>query len=316
MANDKNQLNGWISDYFQVNQSPFYKKEHHGKYIHGKPKKQKDMRIPISIYNDLDYYFKENGLNWTDGMLNVIYDKLDMINTSKRTIFNDVELIVIIPKTRSLSELNDKSIILAAYNTGTDFKNEFIHDGGFKKTFNFNYELKDFSFLPIDILMNLKNDAYFNLAASNPYVKGNWREYLQRLENHYKLDLNKSYLVRFPLNNYLDVKREGQYQSSRLRGWHDGLYVFDDFNHHRLYFKLDWEYTPSGAIRCRGEFLHVTDFMYLVQSADYGKVNNAHESLLNNDHDREFMESALKDAEKMRDWIDDQIAFYKKNLGR
>ena len=56
--------------------------------------------------------------------------------------------------------------------------------------------------------------------------------------------------------------------------------------------------------------------MYLVQSADYGKVNNAHESLLNNVHDKEFMESALKDAEDMREWIDNQIAFYKKNLGR
>lgn len=321
MANEERWMNGWISDLKQVNQSPFFKESHHDKYIHGKPKKQKDIRLPMSVYNDLMTYFKGNGWNWTEGMSNLINEKLEMINTSKRTIFNNIELVMLIPKTRNLKELNDKSFILTLYNTKTDFENEFIYDDGFNKTFNFHYELEDFSFLPIDIFNNLKRNIEFHLSLHNPYKTLEWREFHERLEENQDIKLSDYYFVRFPLNNYLDINREGQYQHSGWRGYHEGLYVFDDFNHHRLYFQLEWKYAPYstsdfGSINLRGYFMHKTDFMYIVKNADMKNVRDCHESLLNNTHDREFMESALKDAEEMKEWIEEHIAFYKKNLGK
>jgi len=315
MANEELWINGRISDLMIISQSPFYKDSHYGKHIHGNPKIQKDMRISKSVYNDLMAYFKGNGWNWTDGMNHIINEKLNMINTSKRTAFTDIEIVMVIPKTRNLEELNRKSFILTVYNTKSDFNDSYVHHDGFNKVFNFNFELMDFSLLPINILSNLKRTADFHLNYSNPYDNISEMDYYKRLEEIHEINLSKCYIVRFPLNNYLDINREGQYQSSRLRGWHDGLYVFDDFNHHRLYFRLEWEYQLQ-SLHFRGVFLHRIDFMHLVKNADMKNVRESHESLLNNTHDREFMESALKDAEEMKEWIDKKIAFYKKNLGR
>lgn len=318
MANEKRWLNGWISDALYLNQSPFFKESHHYKYKHGEAREKVSFYISKSAYNDLMNYFKGNGLTLTDGMNNILNDKLEMINTSKRTVFNDIELIMIIPKTRNLAELNDKSFILTLYNVKTDFENGFIYDKGFNKSFNFNFELEDFSFFPelMDIFNNMKRDVNFNIINHNPYGSGEFKEYHQRLEDFHELDLSKCYFVRFPLNNYLDINREGQYQSSRWRGWHEGLYIFDDFNRHRLYFQMRWRYDLSGMVRFRGEFLPMIEFMHDVKNADMKNVRDCHESLLNNNHDREFMEASLKDAEEMKEWIEHQIDFYKRNLGK
>ena len=321
MTNEEKWMNGWISDRKGINQSPFFKESHHGRYVRGEPMEKVDFKIPKTAYKDLMTYFKGNGLSKSEGFNQLVSEKLSMINTHKRTIFNNIELVLMIPKTGNLKELNDKSFILTLYNTKTDFENEFIYDDGFNKTFNFHYELMDFSFLPIDIFNNLKKNIEFHLSIHNPYKTGEFKDYHQRLEENQDLKLSDYYFVRFPLNNYLDIKREGQYQHSGKRGYHEGLYVFDDFNHHRLYFRLEWKYAPYptsdfGSINLRGYFMHQTDFMYTVKNADMKNVRDCHESLLNNTHDREFMESALKDAEEMKDWIENQIAFYEKNLGR
>ncbi len=321
MANEERWINGWISDLKQVNQSPFFKESHHGRYVRGEPMEKVDFKIPKTAYKDLMTYFKGNGLTKTEGFNQLVSDKLNIINSHKRTIFNNIELVMMIPKTMNLKELNDKSFILTLYNTKTDFENEFIHNEGFNKTFNFNYELMDFSFLPIDIFNNLKKNIEFHLFSHNPYKTGGIMKYYQRLEEHQDLKMSDYYFVRFPLNNYLDINREGQYQHSGMRGWHEGLYVFDDFNHHRLYFQLEWKYTPyqtseSGSLKLRGYFLNKIDFMYIVKNADMKNVRDCHESLLNNSHDREFMESALKDAMEMKEWIENKIAFYEKYLGR
>lgn len=326
MTNDERWIYGWISDLRSVNQTPFFKESHHGRYVRGEPMELVNFKIPKTAYKDLIEYFKGNGLTKTEGFNQLVSDKLNMINTHKRTIFNNIEIVMMIPKTRNLEELNKKSFVLVLYNTKTDFENEFIYDEGFNKTFNFNYELEDFSFLPIDIFNNLKTNIQFHISMHNPYKNAEFKEYHQRLEKETQysapeLKLSDYYFVRFPLNNYLDIKREGQYQHSGKRGYHEGLYVFDDFNHHRLYFQLEWKYTPyptseSGSITLRGYFMHQTDFMYSVKNADMKNVRDCHESLLNNTHDKEFMESALKDAEEMKEWIEHQIAFYKKNLGK
>ena len=317
MTNDKKMINGWISDVLPINQSPFHKDSHYEKYIRDAPMEKISFRIPKTAYNDLLTYFKGMGMEKSEGFKKILTDKLEMINTSKRTIFNNSELIMVIPKTRSLSELNDKSFILTLYNVKTDFKKGFIYQDGFNKTFNINYELEDFGFFfPMDILRNLNKDVIFNSASSNPYVKGDFQEYHKRLEEFHELMLSDCYFVRFPLNNYLDINRDGQYQSSRLKGWHEGIYAFDDFNQYRLHFKLEWRYDNSGLIHFRGEFIPLSEFMFIVKNADMKNVRDCHESLLKNSHDREFMESSLRDAEEMKDWIENQIAFYKKNLGR
>ena len=321
MANEERWMNGWISDLKQVNQSPFFKESHHGRYVRGEPMEKVDFKIPKTAYKDLMTYFKGNGLSKSEGFNQLVSDKLGMINTHKRTIFNNIELIMMIPKTRNLKELNDKSFILTLYNTKTDFENEFLYNDGFNKTFNFHYELMDFSFLPIDIFNDLKNNIDFDLSMHNPYKTGEFKEYHQRLEENHDLKLSDYYFVRFPLNNYLDINRDGQYQHSERRGFHEGVYVFDDFNHHRLYFRLEWKYAPYptsdfGSINLRGYFMNKIDFMYIVKEADMKNVRDCHESLLNNNHDREFMESALNDAEEMKEWIENHIAFYKKNLGK
>lgn len=312
----KTKFNGWMFNTFKINQSPFDKDKYHGKYIRGEPKKSESIRIPKTVHNDLMTYFEGNGMGFSEGVNKILADRLQMINSSKRTCFNNIELIMIIPYTSNLEELNDKSQIITVYNTKSDFENAFIYQEGFNKQFNINYELENFSFFPMDILKNLKKDVEFHMSGTNPYKTMEWKEYHQRMMEHLDLDFNKCYFVRFPLNNYLDVNREGEFQSSRLRGWHEGLYIFDDFNHRRLYFKMEWEYDSVKLIKFRGVFLNKIDFMYIVKNADMKKVRDCHESLLNNTHDREFMESALKDAEDMKEWIEHQIAFYKKNLGR
>ena len=45
----------------KINGSPFYKKSYHEEYKHGDAQKSKSVRIPKTLYNDLEEYRKGMG---------------------------------------------------------------------------------------------------------------------------------------------------------------------------------------------------------------------------------------------------------------
>jgi len=294
------------NDYFQIlrlNKSPFYKERHHDKYVKGKRGVKVDFKISETAYNDLMKYFKGMGLNKTEGFKQIIWDKLEMINTSRRTCFNNVEVIMLIPRSRSVDELNEESRIIGLYNTESDFIDEFNHLDGFDKSFNYRYDLHGFyeDFFPMDIVNSTKESPIYRV---NKRDLQNWDSLYARLDELYGLGNGDWDFVRFPLNNYLDVNREGQFQSPSYRGKHEGIYIFDDLNNKRLYCLLNWSYSLENKnVLFDFSFVHMSEFMYILHDADYKKLRDSYKDLKNSDYDKEQFDMLIKNVEGHLDFL-------------
>ena len=287
----------------RINKSPFHKDSHHIKYKKGVKQIKPNFKISPTAYNDLMRYFKANGMNETDGFRQMVWDKLAMINTfNQRKVFNNIELIMLLPKTDDRTELEDKSRIIALYNTDCDFKEGFNHRKGFSKDFNYQYDLKLFGegfFREEMNIINSTNDSPVYRVSQGDLSR--WETFFQRLddlnkEEGWDLNLRQCYFVRCPLNNFLDVKREGQFQSNlNSKGDHDGIYVFDDFKK-RYFCIINWHYSlEKNGIEFIFEFLNEREFIGIISSYDdFEVLKNSYPTLKNNEHHKKILDKMIE----------------------
>ena len=238
---------------FYAKESPFHKE-----YEYKQGQNAPTLRINPNITRELKNHFEESNMTWTDGMSLIIHDYLDRLCLQRQT-FNHIEVIMLIPKTDDLDELNNKSKIIAYINTKTDF-NEYYEHKGFDGEYNLVYELKPFDELnfPINLLRETKNSCLINTPKEDCESFERFKESQKKLYsdleddegNDEGLDLDDCYFVRFPINNYLDIKKNGAYNHDFLRKDHLGLYVFhdplikvNDLNSERkILCFIDWHY--------------------------------------------------------------------------
>ena len=287
------------SEIVMINQSPFYKKEHH----EGKDGRIPDARIPKQLEEDLINYFEGNGINKTDGIKQIIYEKMEKINTIGRTCFNNIELIMLLPKTNNLKELNDKSELIALYNTDSDFDESYDYNDGFEKRFKILFDMKEFceDFFPMEHLNMMKECKVFGLYFGEMM---DWDSFSAKLGQKYEdLDIDDCYFVRFPLNNYLDVNRQGQFQHRKYMWRHRGLYVFDEFGFRRYYLIMDWRYGGDGLISLDYEFIPLRDFVTIMKDSPYEDIHEAYDYILHTNHDKEEIKALIEENERTTDFL-------------
>ena len=218
---------------------------------------------------------------------------------------------MLIPKTDAPHELEEKARIIALYNLDEDFHDGFNHRKGFPKSFNYQYDMKPFGEGFFREEMNIINSARDSpVHRVNRRDLSNWQSLIQRLhdisiEEEWNLNVRDCYFVRCPLNNFLDVKREGQYQSKlNLKGNHDGLYVFDIMNARRLFCIVNWSYSLENEnIGFNLEFLNQREFLELIEESDFKRLRGSYSTLTHSDYDRERMDKMIEGQEKWLEFL-------------
>lgn len=294
------------NEIFGIRQSPFHKKSHHDRYVRGNAMEKVSFRIPKTAYNDLMTYFKGNGWNESEGFNKILTDRLNMINTSKRTIFNNTELIMLIPRRISnIMELKSNSRIIGAFNPEIDFSSSYVYNDGFKKTFNIRYELKHFmeGNFPLETFSMMNESRIFGVKLAE---MTDWNSFYEKMSVIYSdLDLDKSYFVRFPLNNYLDINRQGQFQHPQYMGKHQGLYAFDEFgNPYGAYMILNWAYDDSDLLSCKFDFIPRDEFHHILQSSSYAPLNRALDDFLHSEFHKKEIEDAIESTRRQLEFLE------------
>lgn len=282
---------------YSINQSPFFKESHYDKYVRDAPMIPVNFRMPKTAYNDLINYFKGKGWDKSEGFKNILTDHLQLINTSQRTIFNNTELIMLIPRTSNLTELNSYSKIIGLFNPDIDFSSSYTYKNGFKRTFNIRYGLNHFmeGIFPLEDFSMMNESRLFGIQLRDLI---DWNSFYEKMSAIYDdLDLDKCYFVRFPLNNYLDVKREGQYQHPQYMGKHQGIYTFDDMGYRGAYMILEWRY-DSGMINLKFNFIPRDEFQHILRKSDFNPLNNALTDLMQSEFQRKELEESIEDVKQ------------------
>lgn len=286
-------------DVLRLSKSPFYKKSHHDTYVKGKESVKVDFKISETAYNDLMRYFKGNGMTKTEGFKQIVWDKLEMINTFQtRRVFNNIEFIMIFPKTDDIDVLNEKVRVIALYNTENDFNDKFHHQKGFDNKFNYQYDMKLFSKSFFDDEMRI-----INSTLESPVDRVNsgdimsWDSLYNRLDELYGLRPDSYYFVRCPLNNFLDIKRDGEFQSDDHQGEHDGIYAFHDFDK-SLYCTINWNYSlESATILFDVNFIMMSDFLDILSESKFKPLRESIFDIKDSKYNKEKLD-VLIDGQK------------------
>ena len=308
-------------DFLATSKSPFYKESHHDKYKRGKQSVKVDFKIPETAYNDLMKYFKANGKSKTEGFEEMVWKKLETINTFRQKCFNNIEFIMLIPKTDDIAELTDKSRVIALYNTDCDFVDGFNYEyGGFDKSFNYQYDLSQFGKGFFGMEMLILNSTKETSVRNGRVTLGDltdWDSFFARLEEigkeeEWDLNLRDCYFVRCPLNNYLDVNRDGQFQSPNRNGDHKAIYVFNDFKK-SLFCIIDWRYTQSslgnGDISFYTYFVPMGEFIKILSESNYKPLRDSIADINNSEYNKRALEVLIDGQEK---WLELLKATYEK----
>lgn len=249
---------------FLMNKSPFYD-------VNAKrdsnTTKVVTFRLPIEAYNKLMNYFEdiyvENAK--TKGFNHLAYKQLEMICDERKT-FNNLECFMLIPRVKALEGedetdvylktldvLNNYSEIIAIVNTDCDFIDDYNHSLEFHDEYNLVYQLNSFNDrdFPMSILRFTKDSCVYrtNKADLNSFYtfKDRQRELYHDNYNGNSLDVEDCYFVRFPLNNYLDEFRDGQYQDKSFENSHEGIFAFQELSSKlNLYCVINWDYSREN----------------------------------------------------------------------
>ena len=264
---------------FFAKESPFHD-EYVKDYTGNKPNLP-TFRINKYMLEDLENHFKKSNMTWTDGMTQMIHEYLDRICLERRT-FNHLEVIMLIPKSDSIDEMESKSKIIAYINSNTDFKEYYEHKA-FEGEYNILFELMPFDELnfPMNILRETKDSCVINTSKEDCESFEKFKDSQKELYDD--IDLDDCYFVRFPLNNYLDVKNENGYAHGLFNMEHLGLYVFHDpivrlnnpDDELKINCLIDWHYLAD---------ISKIEFDYTFPKGNiidwiYGRVDDADESI-------------------------------------
>lgn len=244
-----------------MRKSPF-----HEDYVSNtKTDKRPTIRIPIEAYDQLNNYFEKNNLDFSKGIRSLCYDKLDTICNERKT-FTNLEVFMLIPKMsipyphdedfdvekftdNYFDILEAKSEIIAVVNTEVDFRSGFNHAHSFDEIENYklSYEMKDFNAenFPMEILQNTNERCVYR---TNENALNSFDSFKARMSAVFpNLDVNDCYFVRFPLNNYLDEFRNGQYMQRAYSDFHESVNVFEAVHGAiKYYCFINWDYSSES----------------------------------------------------------------------
>ena len=242
---------------FRAKESPFHKeyvKDYKGKSPTLSVKLNKHMK------NDLKKHFESiyDKDAMTKGINQILQDYLDTLCFDKK-IFLDLEVIMLIPKSDNIHELEAKSQIIAFINHEVDFEGYYISNHRESDEY-LTYDLMLFNetYFPMNLLRE-SDDS--NVKVTSKENLDSFDDFKARQKELYEdIDLDDCYFVRFPLNNYLDNFMNGQYHHHSFRGNHLGLCVFEDIlSDRKLFLIIDWYYQSEFKKQIQIDFQFAED---------------------------------------------------------
>lgn len=223
---------------FPIRESPFHKE-------YDDNMSPLNVRLSKKAIKDLENHFKELYDNekgaYSKGIQNICYEYLDKLCFEKKVFLNQ-EVIMLLPKTDDVNELEAKSQIIAYVNHDNDYNEYYVSKHRADNKY-LTYDLMNFNETYFSMNFLKETKKYSVLFNQNPNLNS-FEEFKQsQAELYPNLDLDNCYFVRFPLNNHLDRRIEGQYHHHTFKGNHIGLYIFEDILEGRKIFAIiDWYY--------------------------------------------------------------------------
>ena len=288
-----------LNNKFSMTQSPFYKNRN----LNGKTQSI-SFRIPIEVHDDLKEYF--SGLHDENPITNGLKDfSINILNhvCSERKIFSKLNLILLIPKTDDVCELNKKTEIIGFFNDDIDYLKSLNTENyiGDVPDYEIRYDLAPFeknisytSNFIVKVIQNTKIGTFYKIH--NPSITS-YDKLKEKLGELYpNIDLDECYIVLTHLNNYFDEFRNGQYQSNAYNNYHDGAYVFTDYDEKRkLYCCISWIYSSDFEnITFNVKFMNEIEFTTNVFHSEDEDFKNKFDKILTNE---DFLDSLLKNRE-------------------
>jgi hypothetical protein len=300
-----------------MRKSPFHQE------IKNSKTKSVSFRLPIDAHDRLMKYFEANyDFNAkTKGLNDLCFKQLDMLCDERKT-FNNLECFMLLPKyTNDPDKLSISSQIIAIVNTECDFRKGFNHQSPFNHDYKIDYTLSDFNFenFPMEIIANTKDSCVYrtNIKDLNSFYT--FKDRQSQLYYDYRFNQNEDlpnlnvedcYFVRFPLNNYLDVYRNGQYQKDNFNDFHEGIYAFYDLEAHSyLYCIIEWSYSlEMDLITFDLHFVKHDDVIQKIYDAKDEKLN---ETFFNLPYTKDRMQKEIKEMISM---LEENLSYYKSLL--
>ena len=301
---------------FGLTKSPFaFERNYHAKSI------SKSFRLPEDVYNEIMKYYdskygEENNL--TKAFRSITLEKLDSICRERKT-YQDLNLLMLIPKTDDIDMLNENSEVIAF------FTSEDIN--------NINQDLLKHDYSEDDILIKVDLSNYTHLEKVYHISKNlnpncfkfdisnisSFDDFKIRLNKAYpKIDVSNSYIVPLMINNYLDIYRDGEFQSDTYNNTHEGIYIFVDYgldnegkeNNRKLHCIIEWSYNYN---KLNIEFNFVSDLTLIDSYPHEDNIMN-NESIKNtiwfigNDEDRKMTLLNMKENyEEINELVNDHL---------
>ena len=295
---------------FSTRQSPYH-------IDRASDKKHLSARIDKKVLDDLEKHFKNQGLNFTEGLRMLFIKELDNLCLDKKT-FNNLECFMLIPKTDDVLMLNNKSQVIAIVNTEADFKETYNHKRPFNDDYNLTYDLIDFEskYLIDDlkILQNTKDSCVYNTSMNDlrhfEVFRKRQKELYSGNGENFDLNVDDCYFVRFPLNNYLDELSEGQYQHKEYKENHIGVYVLHDVVRERKLFLLTNFYYLSEyevQLQIDIELADERKVMHHILQSEDDKLLEAMKEALSDKHRKDKLLELKQKRERNLLVIDDMI---------
>lgn len=235
---------------FKIDKSPFkFERDYHAKSV------SKSFRLPQDVYDELmDYYYSIHGEenNLTKAFNDIALEKLDNICRERKS-YQDFNIMMLIPKTNDIDELNKKSEIVGF------FTNDDISD--LNQDLLVRDESDDEILMKVDLTNHNIKDDYDIIKYINPNCfrfdmndVSSFDDFKIQLNKAYpNIELDNSYFINIELNNYFDIYRNGEFQSYLLNNIHISGYVFVDYTinkkgemlNRKLFCFLQWNYTSN-----------------------------------------------------------------------
>ena len=297
---------------FEVENSPF-KEDYHGRKMPLNVRLEEDARKLLKEHFEGIYGKRKKDEAMTKGMTKLCHDYLETLCIERKN-YNHLEVIMLIPKSIELEELDDKSQIIAFINTKYDFENLHHHVRRFEGDYELTYELKEFNegnfYYELEMLKNTKESCIFKTKKED--LKSFQLFKSRQAELYPDLDLDDCYFVRFPLNNFMDNQKEGVNHHYKIwKNNHLGAFVFHYLNDNvELLLLIDWYYLAEVRQEVKIDYQFVPEDFFvesLMESGD-DKIIEALDGVIAQDFRQRKLMAMKSEYERRLDIINKFIS--------
>ena len=254
-------------------------------------------------------YGKEN--TPTKSFNDLAIEKLDNI-CRERKAYQNLNIMMLIPKTDDLEELNKKSEIIGFFtiNDVSELNQDLLIRDDADDKIMIRNKLSYYNFEQLYNFVKYINPKCFNFDMNDVSSHDDFKI---RLNKAYpKTDLSNAYFVQFELNNYFDIFRDGEFQSHLLNNTHIGAYAFFDYGNvqdknkinRKLYCIIQWNYN-SNILNLDFTFMSNNQFMRNFVKDDIVDNNAIDDEItfIYNDVDRK--KTLLNTKKKLEEYIEE-----------